>query len=63
MLELELYENLLFGDEELPAYVSTTHCTRCREMYNPNWHEQLELIYIVEGQANIRLDQDALLQR
>lgn len=63
MLELELYENLIFGDEELPAYVSTTHCSHCRQMYTPNWHEQLELFYVMEGQADIQLDQEILSVR
>lgn len=63
MLELELYENLLFGDEELPACVATTHCSHLREMYTPNWHEQLELFYVLEGQAYIHLDREILSVR
>lgn len=58
MLELELYENLLFNDEELPAYVRTTHRTSCGQMYTPNWHEQLELFYVMEGQADIHLNNE-----
>lgn len=63
MPELELYENLFFSDEELPAHIATTRCFHCRQMYTPNWHEQLEIYYIVKGQADVRLGQETLSAR
>ena len=63
MPELELYENLFFSDEELPAYMSTGRRNKCQPVYTIHWHEQLEMHYIVEGEADMQLGQDTLSVR
>lgn len=61
MPELELYENLFFSDEELPAYMSTGIRNRQGSViHNIHWHEQLEMHYIVDGAADMVLGQETL---
>lgn len=60
MPELELYENLFFSDEELPAYISTGRWKKCGQVYSTHWHEQLEMVYVVEGRVDIHLGQETV---
>ena len=60
MPELELYENLFFSDEELPAYMSTGRRNKCQPVYTIHWHEQLEMHYIVEGEADMLVGQEMI---
>ena len=57
---LDLYENKVRGDSELPIQLSVDRADQIREVFSGHWHEQLELHYIVEGSADFRLGQQSL---
>jgi hypothetical protein len=44
---LELYENKVRGDAELPIQLSVDRADKSCEVFSGHWHEQLELHYIV----------------
>ncbi len=54
---LELYENKVRGDMELPIQLSVDRADKIREVFSGHWHEQLELHFIVQGSADFRLGQ------
>lgn len=57
MPQLELYEKKVLRDEELPIQLSSNVCSQPRELFPSHWHEHLELHYIVEGEADMYLNQ------
>lgn len=54
---LELYENKVRGDTELPIQLSVDKCSEPRMVFDSHWHEQLEMHYIVQGSADVHLGQ------
>lgn len=57
MPEPELYEQKILNDEEFPVQININNIhSRC-EYFHPHWHEHIELHYILEGSANIRVNQ------
>ena len=57
MPELELYEKKVLHDGELPAQLGRARHERAEELFNSHWHEHLELHYLLEGSAEISLNQ------
>lgn len=54
---LELYENKVLSDEELPIQLSVDRCAVQKEIFPSHWHEHLEMHYIVCGSADLHLGQ------
>ena len=54
---LELYENKVRGDAELPIQLSVDKADEPVEVFSSHWHEHLEMHYIVRGGADIHLGQ------
>ena len=54
---LELYENKILSDEELPIQLSIDSRATQSEVFSSHWHEHLEMHYIVRGEADIQLGQ------
>ena len=57
---LDLYENKVRGDTELPIQLSVDRADKSCEVFSGHWHEQLELHYIVQGGADFRLGQQSI---
>lgn len=57
---LELYENKVRGDAELPIQLSVDRADKSCEVFSGHWHEQLELHYIVQGGGDFRLGQQSI---
>ena len=57
---LELYENKVRGDTELPIQLSVDRADKSCEVFSGHWHEQLELHYIVQGGGDFRLGQQSI---
>lgn len=57
MPQLELYENKVFSDTELPIQISTNLRQKEGRIFISHWHEHLELHFIVEGRGCFRLNQ------
>lgn len=56
----ELYENLVFSDQELPAYVGESVKRSPGTTVRAHWHEQLEMHFVVQGVGEMFLGQDTL---
>lgn len=54
---LELYEPKVLYDEELPIALNINRCDEPREIFNPHWHEHIELHHIIQGSAIFQIDQ------
>lgn len=57
---LELYENKVRGDTELPIQLTVDRADKSCEVFSGHWHEQVELHYIVRGGADFRLGQQSI---
>ena len=57
MPQLELYENKILNDEELPIQLSVDRRDREVEVFSSHWHEHVEMHYIVQGAADMKLGQ------
>ena len=60
---LELYEKKILKDKDFPIqmFIDAKNGKGC--YFDPHWHEQIELHYVVDGQTIIRLEQEELLAR
>lgn len=54
---LELYENKVLSDDELPIQLSVDRRTEQAEIFSRHWHEHMEMHYIIQGCADIHLGQ------
>lgn len=54
---LELYENKVLSDAELPIQINYNAREKKEQIFLSHWHEHLELHYIVEGEAVFQLNQ------
>ena len=54
---LELYENKVLSDAELPIQINNNTREKKDQIFPSHWHEHLELHYIVEGEAVFQLNQ------
>lgn len=59
MPDPDLYEDLVFSDEELPAYIGEAAFKNGSTM-TANWHGQMEIHFILQGSGEILLGQDTL---
>lgn len=57
MPQLELYENKVIRDEELPIQLSSNMRHQAGLLFPSHWHEHLELHCIMEGEADMYLNQ------
>lgn len=57
MPQLELYENKVLLDEELPIHIAENVRNTPGTIYSVHWHEHLELHYVVEGEALMQVNQ------
>lgn len=57
MPQLELYENKVLNDAELPIQLSINSLDKPGLVFTSHWHEHLELHYIVRGAADMRVGQ------
>lgn len=57
MPQLELYENKVLNDTELPIQLSVNRMDEQGCVFTSHWHEHLELHYIVSGGADMQLGQ------
>lgn len=57
MPQLELYENKVLLDEELPIRIDENVRSTPGGIYPIHWHEHIELHYVVEGEAVMQVDQ------
>jgi len=55
--KLELYENKVLSDMELPVQLFINHRDRSEMIFASHWHEHLELQYIAEGCADMHYGQ------
>lgn len=53
----ELYEDRVILDEELPMQISMDIRKEPKELFSSHWHEDIEMHYIVEGEADLYLNQ------
>ena len=54
---IELYENKVLPDEELPIQLSTNMKQQPAELFNSHWHEHVEMHFNVRGKADFWLNQ------
>jgi len=57
MPQLELYENKVVLDEELPVRLDVNLRATPGSIYPVHWHEHIELHYVVEGEAEMQVNQ------
>lgn len=57
MPQLELYENKILPDEELPIQLTNNRKNYASEIFFSHWHEHIEMHYIVQGMADFHMGQ------
>lgn len=53
MRDYSLHEEMIMPDKDFPIRVFEVESRHEGPVFSPHWHEQLELLYFVEGQATI----------
>lgn len=57
MPQIELYENRIPQDEELPIQISDDETNAGKYVFSSHWHEDLEIHYLMQGKADFFLNQ------
>lgn len=57
MPQIELYENRVLQDEELPIQISYNETNAGKYFFSSHWHEDLEIHYLEQGKADFYLNQ------
>lgn len=56
--DLTLYQNIVIGDKEFPAWFLRNHVLKPGYFFDMHWHEHVEIHYIVRGEGYIFCNQN-----